>query len=169
MLSARFQFGAPADRHHLVERLVPFFPAITVSSWVLMSLVNSVLAQSILTRAGRNLRPAIQYSTISVPEWIYWGIVSAGALALLGSGSFEYTGRNLAAVLAIPFFLVGLSVVHTLARQLRSPGIALGAFYFFMLISSWAIFVAAIIGFFEEWNQLRQKFTAPKNSVDNDE
>ncbi len=169
MLSARFQFGSPADRHLLVERLVPFFPAITVSSWVLMAIINSVLAQSILLKAGRNLRPAIPYSKISVPEWIYWGIVGAGTLALIGSGSFEYTGRNLAVVLAIPFFLVGLSVVHTLVRQLRSPGVALVAFYFFMVISSWAIFVAAVIGFFEAWNQLRQKFSTPLPIDDEDE
>jgi hypothetical protein len=169
MIAARFQFGAPADQHLLVERLVPFFPAITVSSWVLMTIINSVLAQAILIRAGINLRPAVQFSRIAVPEWIYWGIVGAGTLALIGSGTFEYVGRNLAIVLAIPFFLVGLAVVHTLVRQLRSPGIALSAFYFFMVISSWAIFVAAVIGFFENWNQLRQKFPAKKQKSDDED
>ena len=81
---------------------------------------------------------------------------------MIGSGSFEYVGRNLAITLSIPFFLVGLAVVHTLVRQLKSPGIALAAFYFFMVISSWAIFVAAVIGFFEPWNKLRQKFNTPR-------
>ncbi len=169
MISTRIQFNAPADRHLLVKRLVPIFPAITVSSWVLMTLVNSVLAQSILIKAGKNLRPAVQYSKISAPEWIYWGVVGAGTLALIGSGSFEYVGRNLSIALSIPFFLVGLAVVHTLVRHLRSPGIALAAFYFFMVISSWAIFVAAIIGFFEAWNQLRLRFNQPPTLDDPDD
>ena len=169
ILAARLQFGSPAQRHLLVERLVPLFPAISAASWILMALINGILAQSILIRAGRNLRPAVQYSSISVPEWLYWGIVGAGAMALLGTGSFEYVGRNLAIVLAIPFFFVGLGVINTLAKLLRSPGIALAAFYFLMVISSWAIFVVAVIGFFEEWNDLRHRFGTPKTENDEDD
>ncbi|MBT7267543.1 MAG: DUF2232 domain-containing protein [Rhodospirillaceae bacterium] len=166
ILAARLQFGSPAQRHLLVERLVPLFPAISAASWILMTLVNSLLAQTILIRAGRNLRPAAQYSSINAPEWLYWGLVGAGLMALLGSGSFEYVGRNLAIVLAIPFFFIGLGVIHTLAKLLRSPSIALTAFYFLMVISSWAIFVVAIIGFFEEWNDLRHRFGAPAREED---
>jgi hypothetical protein len=168
MISARFQFGVAVDRQLIVERLVPLFPAVTVSSWVLMTLVNSLLAQSILIKASINLRPTIYYSKITVPEWIYWAIVGSGTLALIGSGSFEYIGRNLSVILAIPFFLVGLSVIHTMARQLRSPGVVLVAFYFFMVISSWVIFVAAIIGFFEEWNQIRGKYKAITHNAEDD-
>ena len=123
-----------------------------------MALINGLLAQSILIRAGRNLRPAVQYSSINAPEWLYWGLVIAGLITLLGSGNLEYVGRNLAIVLAIPFFFIGLGVIHTLVRLLRSPSVALTAFYFLMVISSWAIFVVAIIGFFEEWNDLRNRF-----------
>tara|TARA_B100000315_G_scaffold257793_1_gene307828 strand:- start:1928 stop:2875 length:948 start_codon:yes stop_codon:yes gene_type:complete len=169
ILAARLQFGSPAQRQLLVERLVPFFPAISASSWILMTLLNSILAQFILIKAGRNLRPAVLYSSISAPEWLYWGLVGAGALALLGSGSFEYVGRNLAMVLAIPFFFIGLGVIHTLARLLRSPSIALTAFYFLMVISSWAIFIVAIIGFFEEWNNLRNRFSAPATEEEDDD
>lgn len=168
MIAARIQFKVPTDRHILVGRLVPFFPAIAVSSWVLMTLINTALAQSILVKAGKNLRQDVQYSQITVPEWIYWGVVGAGSVTLLASGSMEYIGRNLAMVLSIPFFLVGLAVVHSLARQLRSPSIALTAFYFFMVISSWAIFVAAVIGFFEKWNQLRQRFKTPQKDDEDD-
>jgi len=166
ILAARLQFGSPAQRHLLVERLVPLFPAISAASWILMTLINSLIAQTILIKAGRNLRPAVRYSSINAPEWLYWGLVGAGLMALLGSGSFEYVGRNLAIVLAIPFFFIGLDVIHTLAKLLRSPSIALTAFYFLMVISSWAIFVVAIIGFFEEWNDLRHRFGAPATEKD---
>ena len=169
ILAARLQFGSPTQRHQLVERLVPLFPAISAASWILMASINGILAQSILIRAGRNLRPAVHYSSISAPEWLYWGLVGAGALTLLRSGSFEYVGRNLAIVLGIPFFFIGLGVIHTLARLLRSPSIALTAFYFLMVISSWAIFVVAIIGFFEKWNDLRHRFGAPATKEDDDE
>jgi hypothetical protein len=169
ILSARVQFNVPAERHLLVQRLIPFFPAIIVSSWIVMTLINSMIAQTILLKAGRNLRPAIQYSQIRAPEWLYWGIVAGGGIALLGSGAFEYVGRNLVMILAIPFFFIGLAIAHTLVRFLRSPGVALGAFYFLMIISSWAIVAVATIGYFEEWVGLRQKFGSSPQKADEDE
>ena len=147
--------------HHLVvEGMVPLFPAIAVSSWLLMSVINTVVAQAILIKADINLIPAFQYSKITAPEWIYWAIVSSGVLVLIGSGTFEYVGRNLTVILLIPFLFTGLGVIHTAARQLRSPAIALIIFYFCIPISSWPTFIAVLLGFFERWTKFRQKLTS---------
>ena len=149
----------------LVEQMVPLFPAIAVSSWLLMSVINTVVAQAILIKADLNLIPAFQYSKITAPEWLYWALVSSGVIVLTGSGTFEYVGRNLAIIFLIPFLFTGLGVIHTAARQFRSPVIALIIFYFFTIILSWPAFIAILLGFFERWTNFRQKFlpTIPKD------
>jgi hypothetical protein len=157
VITTSLYFGAPTQHQTIINNLVPLFPAIVIASWLLMSLINSALSQLILFKTSRNLRPPIEYSQITLPEWIYWLIVCSGAIALISSGDFEYILRNLTFIFAIPFFLVGLAVFHNLASRLRTPYLALVTFYLFLAISAWAIFLVTIIGFFEEWTQFRNK------------
>ena len=154
----------------LVEKIVLYFPAITVSSWLLMAIINSLVAQSILIRAGANLTPAFRYSEITAPDRLYWALVGSGVLVLLGTDSFEYLGRNLTVIVCIPFLFVGLGVLHTAARQLRSPTIALVVFYFFLIVLSWPAIIAVLIGFFEKWTKFRDKLTSngPKDNINSD-
>jgi hypothetical protein len=167
VITASLHFSAPIDQQKLVEHLVPLFPAMVVSSWILMTLINSLFSQAILIKLAKNLRPPVRYSEITLPEWLYWLIIFSGSVALLSTGDIEYIARNLTFILAIPFFLIGLTVFHTFASLFRSPAFVLVAFYLFVTISIWAIFLVAITGFLEEWSQLRRKSRLAQNKRQN--
>ncbi len=147
-----------ANHRLLVTGTVPLFPTIVFSSWLLMIIVSTMVAQSILIKAKANLRPAFQYSKITAPEWIYWAFATSGIFTLIGPDNFEYVSRNLTAILLIPFLFIGLGVIHTVARTFRSPTIVLIPLYFFIVISSWSTIITVLIGFFETWANFRQKF-----------
>jgi uncharacterized protein YybS (DUF2232 family) len=141
----------------LVERVVPVFPVIVVSSWLLMAFINAVVAQAILIKAGINIKAAFSYSRINVPEWLYWALSGSVASILFGSENIEYIGRNLSLVFLIPFLFIGLSVIHKIANQFRSPTLVLITFYVLMVISSWPTYMAVMLGFFEKWTNFRKK------------
>jgi hypothetical protein len=147
-----------ANHRLLVTGMVPLFPTIVFSSWLLMTIVSTMVAQSILIKAKANLRPAFQYSEITAPEWIYWAFATSGIFTLIGPDNFEYVSRNLTAIFLIPFLFIGLGVIHTVARTFRSPTIVLIPLYFFIVISSWSTIITVLIGFFETWANIRKKF-----------
>ena len=129
LIANSLQFNSTVDVKPVIGRLIPLFPAIIVSSWLLMIIINTLVAHIILAKKGQRIRSKLNYASVTAPEWAYWALVCSSALILTGSYNFEYVGRNLAIVLFIPFLLVGLATIHTLARQFRSPTIILVSFY----------------------------------------
>ena len=164
-LDQAFQAMTPdltdADRATVLGTLVPLFPAAVGTSWIMMTAINAVLAQAILTRSGRNLRPSPGYADIRLPDWSSWALVGAAATALLGPGEVEYIGRNLTVLLAVPFFFVGLAVAHSLARRTQYENMLLAAFYLVLLVSGWALVLVAGAGVVEQWVGLRDRIAGP--------
>ena len=152
---------ASAKRGDLIAATVPLFPGMVGASWILMTAVNGALAQGILVRTGRNLRPSPRLTDLILPDWMSWLFVASAVMALLGPGEWEYTGRNLAFILAVPFFFLGLAVVHTLVRRVSFPGPLMVIFYFMLIFSNWAAAAAAGLGMIEQWAGLRYRFAGP--------
>ena len=152
---------ASAKRGDLVAATIPLFPGMVGASWILMTAVNGALAQGILVRARRNLRPTPRLTDLTLPDWMSWLLVASAAMALLGPGEIGYTGRNLTLISAVPFFFLGLAVVHTLARRVSFPGMLLVMFYFMLIFSNWAAGAVAGIGMIEQWAGLRHRFAGP--------
>ncbi len=148
-------------RASMVAVIVPMFPGAIGISWLVMTIVNATLAHGILTRLKKILRPSPTYTALDLPQWISWPLVLSALLALLGSGEMEYTGRNLAMILVVPFFFLGLAVVHTWARRVTYSGMVLAAFYLVLVLSGWATIIVAGIGIAELWVGLRHRMNGP--------
>ena len=139
----------------IAQAMTPLFPGTAAASWVIMVTVNAVVAQGVLVRIGHNRRPSPMYAGLELPMWLSWPLVGAALLALVGPGEWEYFGRNLAMVLALPYFFLGLAVVHTAARRVTATKLLLVAFYLVIVISIWAALVVAGVGVVEQWFGLR--------------
>ena len=148
-------------RASMLAALVPMFPGAIGVSWLVMTIINATLAHGFLTRLKKVLRPSPAYAALDLPQWISWPLVLSALLALLGSGEMEYTGRNLAMILVVPFFFLGLAVVHTWARRVAYSGMVLTAFYLVLVLSGWATMVVAGIGIAELWVGLRHRMDGP--------
>ena len=144
-------------RRVLRRRIAHVFPGAVAASWVIMTVVNGVMAQSLVVRMEKNLRSRPQYSAVDLPHWLSWPLVIAAAVALAGSGEWEYVGRNATLVFATPYFLLGLAVVHTLAKRVTYTGALLMVFYLVIVTSLWATLVVAGIGVVEQWFGLRDR------------
>lgn len=144
-----------AERARRVGLMAPMFPGAVAGSWLLMCVANGTLAQGILVRMGRNLRPSPDYTATTLPQWMSWPLVGAATLALVGSGDFEYLGHNLTIVTAVPFFFVGLAVVHTAVRRVAYKTLLLIVFYLVLVTWEWTLVAVAGIGVVEQWFGLR--------------
>ncbi len=149
----------------IVSMLTPVIPGGVGLVWTLVTVLNGALAQGLLVRMERNLRPPPSYSKLVLPDWISWFLVGAAALALVGSlagfGQLEYLGRNLVIIFAMPFFLLGLAVAHAMVRRLPMAGMLLAVLYVVLVLSSGVLFVVAGVGLIEQWVGIRRRLTAP--------
>ncbi len=150
--------AAEADRQRILDAIVPWFPAAVVMSWLAMVAVNAALAQGVLARFSRNLRPSPELADIELPHLLTLALGIAGVAAVIGPEAIGFLGRNLFLILLVPFFFLGLGVVHAVARKYspQRPFILVAA-YAAMLVLGWPVALVAGLGLFDQWLGLRRR------------
>ncbi len=140
-----------------VLSLTPYFAGSAAAMWALGQAVNLVIAQGLLAKGGRNIRPSPRMRELTLPDALSWALVLMAVVALAAPGELGYIGRNIAIVLAVPFFFLGLAVVHKLAAMTPMKGPMLGLVYLVMVFTGWLAFVVAGLGILEQWIGLRKR------------
>jgi len=162
-LHEAFSFMAPAmtgaELQAVVDMLASIFPGAMGASWVLMLVINALVAQSVLVRLGKNLRPSPRLADMILPQWLAWPMVIMAAIGLLASGDIRYVAQNAAIVLAVPYFFLGIAVVHWAVRRLTFATPLLVGFYLILFLSGWALLLVAALGMAEQWAGLRDRFS----------
>lgn len=153
--------GSEAQIERAVGAIAPLFPSIVLVSWMVMIAVNGALAQALLVRFGYNRRPTPRVSDIELPRWALVPVAAALALAILTDGTAGHFGSNLSLVLCLPFFFVGLAVVHAYARRQPLRWVILVGIYAAVMIFGWPAMALVILGFVEQWAGIRRRLGEP--------
>jgi len=136
---------------------ISLFPGLMATSWLLMTVVNAILAQALAVRFGWNRRPSPEIVTLQLPWWLWPALGGAAALALLGGSGMGFLGQAMLVVLVMPYGFLGLAVIHKLARRAPRPGLALFAIYGVILLFGWRSLLAVLVlGFVEDRAHLRR-------------
>ena len=143
----------------MADALSAFFPAMAVGSWLIMTAINGVLAQGALARFALNRRPAPDIAALELPRWTAALLAASLIVAIAAPGDAGYLGGNLAPVLAIPYVLAGLGVLHAVLRHRGGRIFVLVPAYITLLLG-WPILLVAACGMIDQWFGLRQRFAA---------
>ena len=136
------QFPVPEQQEMLLA-LMDYLPAFFAASWTLGLLFNGALAQGLLVRFGYNLRPTPELAEIPLPVAWIGVLLAALALASLG-GPLGVFGKTLAAIAIVPYFLLGLGVIHGILRPWKARNVILILFYGLLLLWPLPILVAGL-------------------------
>ena len=143
--------------HALLEAWEPMFPAMVGVSWIIMLLLNGVLAQGLLVRFGRNLRPSPSMAVLQLPR-VLAIMFGCALLASLAPSLIGYAGTTISVYFMVPYLLVGLAVVHALAGKLTSAHIVLVIFYVVLvLFGLFGLALTAGLGLVEQWVNVRRR------------
>ena len=158
---------APALDRHLgeitpeLDGLLAFvgfiLPGIIATSWMVMTVTNGSLAQGSLARFGASWRPSPDLAALGLPMWIPVLLAFASGATLLG-GTVRFIGVNVLIVLAVPFCLAGLAVLHTVARRFPRPAVTLTTFYLLAGVLGWPLVLIALLGLLNSPLGLRRRF-----------
>jgi hypothetical protein len=148
---------APENMAAFASLIARFFPGVIAGSWIVMVIANAVLAQGLLARFGRNLRPSPSMAQIELPSWV----TGATVIAAIGSfmpGISGFIGGNLVLMSMLAYAFAGLAVVHALTARSSNRTVALVATYTFLFIFGWPLIIVALVGAAEPWLNLRRRF-----------
>lgn len=162
------QAGNTARVEFPVDQIARIFAGVMAAFWVSITMIDSILAQSLLARAGLALRPTPSYSALVLPRWMEFALLVALIASFL-PGTLGMFGRNAAILLATPFLLLGLAVIHTLSRRIAARLAALTAFYVLMVLLGWYLWaLVVLLGLAEQWMSLRERFGAGGGTQENE-
>jgi hypothetical protein len=144
-----------------IDELLAFvafiFPGIIATSWMVMTASNGILAQGLLARFGASWRPSPDLAALALPMWIPVLLAVASGATLLG-GTARFIGVNVLIVLAVPFCLAGLAVLHAVARRFPRPAVTLTVFYLLAGVLGWPLLLIALLGLLDSPLGLRRRF-----------
>ena len=145
-----------ADRDEFAGMLAMIMPGVVAASWMVMTLTNGTLAQGLLARFAVNWRTSPGLAGLSLPRWIPVLLLVAAA-ATTFSGMIGFLGVNVVIVLAVPFCLAGLAVLHTIARRFSRPAVPLIGFYVVAGLFGWPLLLVVVLGLLDTSLGLRRR------------
>ncbi|MEI6560296.1 MAG: DUF2232 domain-containing protein [Rhodospirillaceae bacterium] len=151
---------ADAAGSGIIEAITEVFPGMVSVSWLMMVVVNGLLAQALLARFDRLKRPVLRMTELELPGWapLALAVTLLGAMVL--EGEFGFLLVNLAIVQALPFFFSGLAVVHAFAARRAAKVAILVGFYLVLSFLAWPVVAVIGLGIIEQWAGLRGRFAA---------
>ncbi len=131
------RFGLTPAAAAMAARIAP---GLAASAWMAFVAVDGALAEWILVRLGRAIRPAVELRRLSLPLWVGPILMVAGlAGAGLRHGTIGMVCLNSAIVLIVPFAFLGLALIHAVAGG-RPGGRAAIALAYIVLLATPALF-----------------------------
>jgi hypothetical protein len=166
-IMSAFRGADPVAVDNVIGMMSRFFPAIAVASWIMMNIINGVLAQQFLTVSGKNIRPKPSYRDIEGPRWPI-AVIVLGALLSFFGGEPGFFGFNIMLIASIPFFFIGLAVLHSISAAWPGRPIMLAAVYLFVVLALWPAAVIALLGILEYWLRLRNRMQTRRTNKRNE-
>lgn len=166
---ARAMAGAADVPEAVVEQVAEMAAHVVpmaIGLWFLGAMaLNAVFAQRLVRRLGLLLRPPVAFGAFTLPRWFAPLPLVCAIAALLLAGNARYAAGGLSEILLLPFFLLGLAVVHALARVTRRRRAWLGTFYVgLLLFSPPVLFAVTGVGIADHFANLRGRLSPRANS-----
>jgi Predicted membrane protein (DUF2232) len=151
--------GPIAQAHALMMRWAHWLPGIVTASWVLMTVLNAMLAQMLAVRSGLARRPTPDIVSVQIPSWCVLPLAAAVPIVIFATGWLTFAGIVVLMLLSIPYLFQGLAVLHALSRRHAPSRVPIVGFYVLLVVFSWPlVLLVVLLGLAEEWTGLRRRF-----------
>lgn len=139
---------------------VAMMPQFLGPMWGLFILLSGSLAQGVLVRFNRNIRPTPELTKMELPVWLALAFTAAVVLSIILDGHWPVVGA-IVITLETVFFLQGMAVIHVVSRRWNGRPFILGAIYAVLIVTLWLVVVITILGLMENWVGFRRRFAPP--------
>lgn len=130
------------------------FLALGISAcwWVLLLYLHAYMAQALLGKRGAKARDSIELQPFNVPLLLLGALGLAAAFTFSAQPDVALAARTVLIIFLLPYFLLGISILHQRAKTWPGRGVFLFLLYFATLTLAWPALAIAGIGL---WRQLQ--------------
>lgn len=153
------ELNSEVSNEELIALIGAFWPVMTCISIIGIMAINAGLAQRWLARLGKAIRPSPSVLDLKLPEPLLLVFVLTAILSLF-SGQLGYLGSGLSNILIVPYFLLGLTVVHAISSAWPGRSFGLTVFYLALFLFPLIAPLVALMGMAEPWLKMKQRFAA---------
>lgn len=141
------------DQIRWVMRLLP---GMLTGFWMLALLAGGALAQAVLEKIKRNMRPRPDFAGIQLPNWMaaVAAVTMAGAMFIPDPVGLYAVSMAFAACFG--FLVQGLAVVHAFNRKIQGGTILLAIFYLLVFAPVWPAMLLVLLGAVEQFAGFRR-------------
>ena len=143
----------------VIELLIRALPAASAIVWFAIMILNMWSAAKIVTVSGRAIRPWPDLTMMSYPGPLALGFV-VSLLGIFTPGIAGIIATGFAGAFLVAYLLLGLVVLHVLARKSPFRHIMLASLYLGILLFGWAALLVALIGIGDPMLKLRERSLA---------
>jgi hypothetical protein len=155
--TALVQPGVRDEASGVVEMMAAL-PAVIVVSWMIVHLLNGIIAQAILVKLGRALRPNPTAASLVLPLAVAAILAFAAAFGAFGQDpGLAYIGRNLLVVTACAYLLAGFAAVHRWTARFKQRRWVLIGVYASAAVLQYPLAALSLIGLIDQLAQARQR------------
>ncbi len=144
------------------EMIVRLLPQFFGPFWGIVLMIGGILAQGVLVRFKKNMRPSPAFQELKLPVWM--AVATIGAFAF--SFFFNWADAILGAVtltLEIAFFLQGMAIIHKVSKGWDYRSVILTAVYLSMILIFWLVLVVVLLGLVDSWVGVRERAALAPN------
>lgn len=157
----------PAEYKPLVDQWAGemsfLFCAFMVWVWAISLYIHSWFANRMLAKRNKLKRASMAIEPFPMPDWVMFLLCVATLASFIGSPSMQFFGKTSFVILMLPYFFLGLALVHHQSKDWAGRGLLLFFLYFMLLGQVWiALFIAAG-GLLHHIGQLNKRLSSPKN------
>jgi uncharacterized protein YybS (DUF2232 family) len=140
-----------------VPGLARTMPTLIAIIWMVVIAANMALAQGVVAKFGRNLRPSPRFEELVLPHGCGLALAAAAVLSFL-PGDFGPVGAALLAVMCMAYLFQGLAVLHAAARRTPMPGVILAGMYVVVIVLGFPALLIVGLGVLDDWFRFRRRF-----------
>jgi uncharacterized protein YybS (DUF2232 family) len=153
---AALGYGPPEVIEASLRGLADLLPALLTLTAGLVIGLNLAAARKALRVSGEELAPWPVFRLWQAPEPLVWVLVAAGVLLILPVGQGRLVGLNTLAVLAVIYFIQGLSVVAFHLERLHVKRPLRLVIYAVLGLQQFLSLAVAVVGLFDLWIDFRR-------------
>jgi hypothetical protein len=135
-------------------------PAAAAIVWFCIMLLNMWSAARIVTVSGRSIRPWPDLTMMSYPGFFALGF-AASLIGTFSTGILSIVATGFFGAFLIAYILLGLVVLHVLARTSPFKFVLLSALYLGIFLFGWVALVVAIVGIGDPMFKFRERAMRP--------
>lgn len=128
--------------------------------WAIGLYVHGWLANAILVRQNKAIRPNVAIQVFAMPGWALYLLGVAALASLIGSESMQFLGKSCFIILLLPYFFLGLALMHRLCADWPNRRFFLFFIYIMLIALLWVALAIAAVGLMHHVAQINKRLSS---------